>query len=453
MRFLCKTLHFTAFLLCLTLLCSVLPVSAAPLELPSMAEANAVYFYHVEGETLVCEKNTDALLPAASTGKVIAGLILCEQLGARLTERVTVTADMIRNSIGHRLGLVAGDELLVQDLLYAAICGSYNDAFDTLACVVGGTRLGFVQMMNQRAAELGAASTQYSDVSGVDDLSRTTAADLGKIALAASQNTLYMTVASERSYVIPSHKSFDNRNKLIAGPSYYNAKCKGMNAGSTKNGGDCVVTFAENDSQHYICVVMGAPTDSDKQYVVANRLISWIGKTYGYMDVITPDTVVCTIPVTHSDITDEVEIRTKDTLTAYLPPDLVIGTDITYSLRLEYTTLEAPVVEGEYVGEVVVRYGDRELGRLPLYTVGSANRSFFKALMQNLQKTVKSRAFLSGLIFFFVSVTAWITVEYIVWRRRRHRWDKYFSDKMTLPPDDTPTARRPQNPQNPAKRG
>ena len=449
MKKLRKTLHFAVFFLALTLLCSVLPVSAAPLQPPSMSEAGAVYFYHFENNTVVFEKNADALIPAASTPKIIAGLILCEQLAARQNETVYVTADMIKGSVGYRLGLTKGDQLSVGDLLYAALCGGYNDAFDVLACFAGGTKVDFVQMMNARAAELGATQTLYSDVSGVDDLSKTSALDLGKIALAASQNALYMELTSARSYSIPSYKSFSNRNKLIADPTYHNSKCSGINAGATTNGGNCAVTLITDGEQHYLCVVMGVSAD-DGQYKLVNRLVAWIPANYGYMDVITPDTPICTLPVTLSDVTSEVEVRTRDTLTCYLPKGLEIGKDITYSLRLEYTYLEAPVQEGEFVGYVVVQYGERTLGRLPLYTTGTANRNFFKATMHRFKEITSHRAFVSGAIFLVVSVSIWIAIEYIVILRRRHKWDKYFSDKMNPPPNASFGAprngRRPKKP-------
>lgn len=453
MRKLRKTLHFAAFLLVLTLFCSVLPVSAAPGQLPSMSEAGAVYFYHLENETVIFEKNTDAQIAAASTGKITAGLILCEQLYARLGETVYVTSDMIKGSVGHRLGLRAGDQLSVEDLLYAALCGGYNDAFDALACFVGGTKTDFVQLMNARAAELGATKTLYSDVSGVDDLSKTSALDLGRIGLAASRNALYMQLTSTRSYSIPAYKSFSNRNKLIADPSYYNSKCSGINAGATTSGGNCAVTLITDGEQHYLCVVMGVSAD-DGQYALVNRLAAWMPANYGYMDVITPETPICTLPVTLSDVTSEVEVRTRDTLTCYLPKGLEIGTDVTYSLRLDYTSLEAPVKEGEFVGYVVVCYGDRTLGKLPLYTTGAANRNFFKATMYRVKSIISHRAFVAGAVFFVLSVSVWIAVEYIIVLRRRHKWDKYFSDKMNLPPNASFVAPRGQKrPKNPRKRG
>lgn len=420
---------FSAFLVCLMLFGTILPLSASA-DSTALDDAGAVYFINLESGEVVYRKNEGDLRYAASTGKIVAGLILCEGLGVRLTDEIYITPEMVASSAGHRLGISAGEIYTVEDLLIAAICGSYNDAFDTLACYLMGTKENFVSAMNVRAAELGTTVTRFSDVSGVDDLSQTSATDLAKIAAAAYQNPLYMEIADIKRHTIQGVKSFENRNKMI----FQNAKCHGMNAGETARGGKCVVTVAKYGDEAFLCIVLGVPSDRD-QYAVADAMVKWVAKNYAEMTVISPDSVIGTIPVRYSNLTSELSLCVKDSLVCYLPAGLEIGKDITYSIRLDESTVKAPVAPDTPVGYVAVIYQGRTLGTLPLYTASGAEYSFFVATMDTLKDVMSGRVFLSGAIFFAVALTAWIVTEYVIVRRKRHKWDKYFSEKMNPKPN------------------
>ncbi len=441
--------RIAAFFLGLVLLFTALsPVASAEgesLSPPSVEKAAAVYFYHPETDAVIVEKNAQSVINAGSTAKILSGLIFCEVLGNRTADPVYITEDMTKGALGYRLKLQAGDTLTVEQLLYAALCSSYNDAYAALAVYIAGSTDAFVTQMNARAKELGAKNSVFTDPSGIDDGSLTSALDLSKIALAASQNALYMTVTSTARYRLEETQYLDaqtlhNRNALIASNTttkYYNAKCRGMNAGYTDRGGSCVVTLADNGSERYLCIVMGAPEEDTVNYgyTVANSLIDWVYKTYRYMEVISPDTVICTVPVTVSDLTDHVEVKTHDSLSCYLPAGLELGVDITYSIRLTHTTLEAPVTEGEQIGYVAILWNGKTLGTVPLYTAGSAERSSFVSSLKSIRSLTQGRAFVAGAVFFAIGLAAWITAECIVKRRRHRKWDKYFSMKMTPTPD------------------
>ena len=421
-------------------------VSADLPALPSLDGANAVYFAHVESGSVVCEKNSAQQVAAGSSVKVMSGLLLCEHLGNRQNETVTVTEDMVIDSYGYRLYIEAGDTISVGQLLYAAVCGSYNDAYDVLACYVAGSKNAFVALMNQRAATLGASQTLFTDPSGIDDSSRTTAADMGKIALAASKNALYMEINSTVRYAFRAtellpDKTVYNPNALLSSSTtvgYTNSRCHGMSAGQTTLGGACVVTLADNGEEQYISVVLGGSvTETENHaYLLTNRIIGWVYASYTYMEVISPDTELCSIPVTVSDVTPELDVRVKESCFLYLPKSYEIGKDIVYSIRLINDELEAPVDDGAFVGYVAILQEGQTLTTLPLYTVGSAERSEFISSMNSIQEITTSRAFVAGAIFFVVVLTGWIVTETVIIRRRRHKWDKYFSMKMSPLPFD-----------------
>ena len=207
-----------------------------------------------------------------------------------------------------------------------------------------------------------------------------------------------------------------------------------MNVGSTASGGDCVVASTSYKNESYLCIILGCKESENvidnQAYILANALINWVYQTYVYLDIITPETVVCTIPVSVSDMTTEIEVKTDKTLSYYLPATATVGNEIQYSIRLTQTELEAPVEENVFVGYVAVLYQGEIIGTVPLYTAGSAERSSFVSNLKAIQSLTKNRPFMAGAIFFLVVLTAWIVTEAIIQRQRHRRWDKYFSNKI-----------------------
>ena len=419
--------------------------AAAP-STPSLDEARSVWFLHLESESVICEKDADQTVAAGSSVKVMSGLLFCEQLYNRQTELVTVTDDMVSVKYGRRLGIRSGDQISVGQLLYAAVCGSFNDAYDVLAVYLAGSKAAFVAQMNQKAQSLGALHTMFTDPSGIDDASRTTAKELGMIAAEALKNNFYMQVSSTVRYEFKSTKylraqTIYNPNALLSTSTvsgYYNSKCRGMSAGETTQAGACAITVASNGKETYLSVVLGGTVENKVNYAyeITNRMIKWVYNTYTYLEVISPDTELCKIPITVSDVISELDVRVKESYSLYLPKSYEVGNDITYSIRLISPELEAPVEDGTFVGYVAVLQDGYTLATFPVYTVGSAERSGFMSSMKSLQSLTSSRAFLAGAIFFVVALIAWISIESWVVHRRRHKWDKYFSMKMSPMPVD-----------------
>ncbi len=429
----------------LLLLCS-LPFSsfAEKITPPPMEEATSVYLKHLESDLMICSKDERYLLGAGSTVKIMAGLLLCERLNAYSQESVIITEELyaeIPKSHGRSLKLTIGETTTVEQLLYAAICGSYNDAFYVLAAFVSGSVDGFIAEMNARATAMGLQNTVFEDITGIIDGSRTTAEEVAKIALVAYQNPYYMAICNTVSFgYYSSCKSQNvyNNNKLICqyqDQKYFNKKCIGMSAGSTTRDGNCVVTFAKQNDQTYVCVVMGGKEIDNIEfgYRIANRVVDWVFSSYTYMQILAPNTKICTLDVAVSDTVSSVDVVVKESLQAYLPKGLEIGKDIIYSIRLTETELEAPVQKDQFVGYVAVLYDGRVLGTAPLYTAGEASRSSIGSGLGAIRAWLEDRAVIAGIAFFVVGVTAYVVIEYILQRRRHNRWDRYFSDKVELP--------------------
>lgn len=422
-----------AALLALVLLAmSLLILPAAAAEPPAIEHARGVYLYNLENEqALLTYRENDQVYPA-STVKIMTGLVAVDALSGRLDERITVTSEMLKGVTGNNIALKAGETVTVRDMLYAALCGGYNDACAVLAHLVGGSTAGFVKLMNERADALGAASTNYTNPSGMHHADMvTTTADTARIALAAAHMPLYMEITSAAKYVMPAtnltgERNIHNRNYLIARNKeiiYYYAPARGINSGSTNEGGYCLATTAEQNGLTYLCVVMGGEEVEGKitSYTLAKTLLNWAFESYGYVTVLDTDRRVCEVPVTLSEKVDYVTLLPEQSLTHYLPTDLDLEAELTYSYKVTSASLAAPVEEGQVAGFITVSYGDELLGTVNLIAKNAVERSEFLYLLSRIEEFTRSRFFIATVIAAVV-----LTVIYIIGTAmyRYHRQQK-----------------------------
>ena len=407
-------------LICIAVFSALFLLSALAIPpLPDISGAKSVYLYNVEQKTVMAEK--DATLPVypTSTTKIMTGLVAIDALSGRLTEKVTVTENMLKGVSGNNIKLKAGEKVSVADMLYATLCGGANDAAAVLAFTVAGSIENFTALMNKKAEELGALDTHYTNVSGMHDPAMlTTAYDTFLIAKAASENSLFVQITSESRYQMPETNMSDarnvyNKNFMISRYSetkYYNRYAKGLNSGSTSQGGYCLATCTEKDGQTYICVVMGAEERGENvlSYTIANSLIDWAYSSYGYVNVLTDDRLVCEVGVELSEDVDYVTLRPATSLTVFLPLEVDPEKDLVYKHKVLAPKLEAPVEEGQVAGFITVYLDDEPLGSVDLITMNKVERSEFLFAMKRIRDFTTSRPFVITVVTFAVLFIVYI---------------------------------------------
>ncbi len=403
----------------------VLPSSASPFADINTNNITSVYLYNIENDTVLIEKNATQKIAPVATAKLMAGLVATEMLKDDLDEVVTVTANMVENIVGFHYGLKAGSTASVRDLLYMAFCVGYQDAINILCYRISGGVSSFVVLMNKKAAELGMKNTFYTDPSGLTDpLMYTTVEDIAKLSLAANENSLLMQIVCSPDYVtegMAKNDDFYNRNRLVSNEyaEYHNSLCRGLCAGYTNTDGACVATIADNGEISYLCIVMGAMgiaagakiADEALCYNTANKLINTAYQSYGYIDILSSDQIICELPVKMSIDSETVLVVPEMSLRAYLPLSTIVGEDITYTTKITEEELKAPVSEGEVVGFLTVYDGTREIATVSLVTKTSVNQSDILVALENIKEFTQSRFFIATVISAVV-----ITIIYIIGR-------------------------------------
>lgn len=248
------------FLLCVCLLWCAIPLAShAEDSAPSLSAKSAVLIEAQSG-SIVYGRNETLRLPMASTTKIMTALVALE-LAAPDTE-ITVDARAVGVE-GSSIYLTEGEALTLEQLLYALLLESANDAAVAIAIGLCGNEETFVAAMNAKANALGLRSTHFENPHGLDGEEHyTTAYELAMIARTMLENSLLRTIVSTRKTTIP-HAGTDgvrllvNHNKLLR---LYDG-CIGVKTGFTKKSGRCLVSAAERDGVTLIAVTICAPDD------------------------------------------------------------------------------------------------------------------------------------------------------------------------------------------------
>ncbi len=410
---------------------------------PADASMGAVLLCNLENNLTLYEKSADRKVYPSSSVKIMTGLLACRKLEGRLQETVTVSLSMLAGVTGRQMHLADGEIISVRDLLYAAICGSYNDAAAVLACLSSGSVAAFVADMNTEAKRLGTLSTYYTNPTGLHDPAMSTSArDVALIAREAYANELYMTVSSTRTHTIPAtnaspERVFSNRNALISDSSrnYFNGTCRGMNAGMTDEGGWSLVTVSEKNGASNLCIILAgadAPEgDLIPVYLYANRLLSWSHQSYGYRTVVAAGDTVDTHGVAMTGVsTSKADLVAVEDLRIYLPADADL-TGLSVSVSLTDGALSAPLTAGEIVGFAAVTYEGRIVGRTDLAVTEDYKQNGFLRAMMGFRDYLCSRAFwitvpvFLALLLPFLRMTAGTGGRYGIRSARRHKKIRY----------------------------
>jgi serine-type D-Ala-D-Ala carboxypeptidase (penicillin-binding protein 5/6) len=177
------------------------PIERVPPLPPPAVSAPAWILYDDTNDIVLGGVDADQSRAMASTTKMMTGLLAVES--GRMDETVTVSAQAV--SIGEAsIGLVAGERLPLETLVYAFLLRSGNDAATAVAEHLGGSVEGFVAMMNARAAELGMDETSFANPHGLDVPDHySSPRDLLTLARAVADNPQLAAMITVTRYPIP----------------------------------------------------------------------------------------------------------------------------------------------------------------------------------------------------------------------------------------------------------
>lgn len=360
---------------------SVQMVASAPAFTDSLPAKSYILIEPTTGQVLA-ENNADEKMPPASITKIMTLLLLMERIDSgEISYDDIVTGSEHANSMGGtQIWLEVGEQMTVRDLLKATAINSANDAAVALAEYMAGTEEAFVNLMNQKAQELGMTSTTFKNASGLDaDGHLSTARD---IAIMSAELLKHPAITEYTSIYMDSLRNGEtelvNTNKLVR---FYDG-CNGIKTGTTDGAGSCLSASAQRDGMNLIAVTMGSAT-SKERFASARALLDYGFATYTlYTPEITEDELA-PAPVKNAQ-KNTVPITLGEKSALVLPKGT--AANIEHQITLD-EDLTAPIKKGTQVGEVTYTLNGEAVAQQPIYTAEEVKEKGFGFVFLSLLKS------------------------------------------------------------------
>lgn len=308
---------------------------------------------------IIYEENSNIQNYPASVTKILTAILTLEN--CELTDTVTVSKTAISNiPLGYVIApLFVGEQMSVEDLLYALMLKSANDAAYVLAEHVGGSVEGFSDMMNKKAEELGCKNSHFVNPNGIHNSNHyTTAYDMYLIAKYAMKNEKFVKIVSTYQHTLSATNKYSKNDRIMKNTNnfvnpnsrYYDENVKGIKTGTTLQAGNCLITNTSKNGFDVFTVVLGAKT-AESKFSETKNMMNYFFDNYEYTQIHKKGDIIKSI---------EVEKATKETKTL----NLVISDDIktmnNIAIKAEEIEPEinlnenivAPILKGQELGNI-----------------------------------------------------------------------------------------------------
>ncbi|MFH0915208.1 MAG: D-alanyl-D-alanine carboxypeptidase family protein [bacterium] len=341
---------------------------------PPAITATAAILIDMDSGRILYSRNANARVPMASTTKIMTAIIALESL--ELGATVTISADVAATG-GSRLWLEEGEVLTVEQLMYALLVSSANDAAVALAEAVSGSVQTFVKQMNEKAEALGLANTHFVNPHGLNAKKHfSSARDLAILAQYAMQDPVFRQMVHTREYTIPwpghdTPRQLENHNVLLGRQAWVT----GVKTGSTPYAKYCLVASGTRDGVSLVSVVLGA-TNEDVRWRETEALLD-----YGFS--LYPRTVLADKGgiVAELDVSDRLDRRVSLVADRSLTVSLFKTDAVTSSVRVDRDPV-LPVHAGDVFGAIDFTLNGKSLGSVSLVAAQSVDKVTIKMILE-----------------------------------------------------------------------
>ncbi|MDR2899107.1 MAG: D-alanyl-D-alanine carboxypeptidase [Clostridiales bacterium] len=344
-------------------------IFASEIESPNVAASGAVLMDFETGRVL-WEKDMNKPLAMASTTKIMTAIIALEN--GNMSDIVTVSKRASR-APEVKMRLSEGEKIKLDDLMYALMLQSYNDAAVAIAEHVGGSVEEFCNLMTQKAKDLGAENTVFRTPNGLDlDDHHSTAYDMALITRYALSNPRFMEIINTPNKTAVSDRgqyNLRNLNRLLN--EYEGAN--GVKTGFTGMAGQCFVGSAKRGDMQLISVVLASGWGSvgkEQKWIDTKRMLDYGFDNYKYMQVVKSGDFYAKVDVNRSR-EETVGVICE---TGFKLPVNENERKMLY-IKSDYEkTVNAPVKKGDSLGKLTVYIGDDKLTDINLIADKSIER-------------------------------------------------------------------------------
>ena len=380
-KFLCLLLA------CVTALFCAVPAAASSLYNSELSvRSEILYLQSLDDGTVIFDQNASARCAPAAMLNIAAAMVVLRQVDDIENTVYTVPDNILSILSGTNSATMlfeGGEQFRVVDLLHCILMRSAADASVTLAMGVAGSVEDFVRMMNEYAASLDCANTNFVNVTGLDDDGQyTTAADVARMMADAAKDERFCRISTAATYDFPASGNYERRTlyttnlMLLSGyPSYYYSDLTAAKTGSTSGAGRCVAAVSSRDGYSYVAVVMKGPYEDangdgnaeNHAFIDCKAMLNWTFRNIRLRVITDTNLTVGEAAVRFSSQTDHVRLVPATQITALVPSSVDTGS-VVFRIIEDKTkdVVNAPVKKGDILGEAEVLYGEQVLTTVEL---------------------------------------------------------------------------------------
>lgn len=340
-------------------------------------ESPSVILMEMSTGTVLYEKDSMSQNYPASITKIMTTMIALENCD--LDEIVTFSDEAIDNTEGSGIARDYGEQMTMEQCLYAVMLASANEcAYAVAEHVAGGDINKFVDMMNEKAKELGCTNTHFANPHGLfSEDHYTTCHDMALIAKAAYENENFRIIIGTARYTIPPTNKHDeptelqNHNEMLypwQTLKYRYEYCTGGKTGYTDVARSTLVTYAEKDGMSLVCVVMH--TESPNQWLDSINLFDYAFDNFQVINIADNEK--------NYDTSEAIEVGALNNNKAFVEIDE--DANIVMPKTTEFLDAKSQITyedtDKSVVGTISYTYAGREVGKADIIKTGIEVQGF-----------------------------------------------------------------------------
>lgn len=421
-------------------LCAKLPASAISFTPSFDINSAAGLLIDLDSGEVIYQKNADTQYMPGALVQIMAAVVVlenCKNLSTRITADASLYSQYTDSEYAEDVryaDIKDGDVLTVEELLYAMMLTSSVEASTLLANQFGnGSIPAFVDMMNDRAEELGCTQTHFTNVTGLYDIAqKTTANDLARIVRHALELSRFETIATTVNFKPFSANQVRHdddwtwtHSNLMTIPN--NAEfvegVKGIKTANLSAQGRNVITESSRDGNHFLVILLAAPFEDTsgnlKYYHIedARALFEWVYSHFSFKTILSDSAELGQISVKNGSNTDYVLVKPAVSC-GMLWYDMADSGSITQELDLKQS-VSAPVKKGDVLGSVTLKFSGEQIASIDLVATSSVELSkmkYYLALTKHFPKTEwLTRAILLSILLcaIYLAICLYSHIQYL----------------------------------------
>lgn len=349
--------------------------------------AGSAVLMEVSTGTILFEKNKDDKVAVASLTKMMAQILILEAIesGNLTWDEQVKTSSNAAGYGGTQIYLQPGEMMTVRDLMKGISMASANDATVVLAERIAGSEKAFVDLMNNKAKELGLKNTNFVNPTGLDEENHYSSAyDMGLIAIELLKHEQILEFSSVYEDYLrvdtPNKFWLVNTNKLVR---FYDG-ADGLKTGFTDNAGYTMAVTAKRNDMRLLAIVLGEKVSKVRNAETTALL------DYGF------NLYKINVIKKQGDIVDTIKVEkgNKKNINVVLEKDITVlskksEADKSYTEKVNINEVKLPVKKGEHIGVLEIYDGSNKIGSYPLVSSEDVKKkSLWKLFCDNLRDIV-----------------------------------------------------------------